>query len=44
MMADLRGGFLLFVCVVFFLGILFLLAAGSIMRPNRWSERSRSAG
>ena len=42
MMADLRGGFILVVSFGFFLGILMVLGLGSIMRPDRWSDRSKA--
>ena len=42
-MGELRGAVLLFVAFVFFLMIIGVLVLGSVMRPGRWSERSRVA-
>jgi hypothetical protein len=39
--AELRGGFLLFVALTFFVIIIAFFAVGMVMRPNRWSERTR---
>ena len=44
MFTDMRGAFFLFVSLVFFLMIVSLLGLGAVMRPVRWSERSRHAG
>ena len=44
MMADLRGGVVLVLSFLFFLGILLVFALGSIMRPDRWSDRSKMTG
>ena len=44
MIAELRATFLLIVSFVFFLLILGMLGLSTIMKPGRWSERSRSAG
>jgi hypothetical protein len=41
MLAEMRGAFFLFVSLVFFLIILGLLGLGTVMRPIRWSERTR---
>jgi hypothetical protein len=43
MLAEMRGAFFLFVSLVFFLIIIGLLALGTVMRPSRWSERTRPA-
>lgn len=44
MIAELRATFLLIVSFVFFFLILGMLGLSTIMKPGRWSERSRSAG
>ena len=44
MFTEVRGAFFLFVSLVFFLIIVGLLGLGAVMRPVRWSERSRHAG
>jgi len=43
MMTDLRGGFILVLTLMFFLGILLVCTLGSIMKPDRWSDRSKLA-
>jgi hypothetical protein len=43
MIAELRGGFLLVVSLVFFMAIIGLFALSAVMRPSRWSERPRPA-
>lgn len=44
MIAELRAGFLLFVSLAFFMIIITFFAIGMVMRPNRWSERTRLNG
>ena len=44
MIADLRGGLVLAVALLFFLCTLALVALSTVMRPDRWCERSRPAG
>ena len=44
MFTEVRGAFFLFLSLVFFLMIVSLLGLGAVMRPARWSERSRHAG
>ena len=43
MFAELRGSFVLMLSLAFFMVILGVLALGMVMRPGRWSERSRHA-
>ncbi len=43
MIADLRGGFVLVVSLLFLLIIIVVFALSTVMRPGRWSERPRSA-
>ena len=43
MVSELRGAFVLFVALMFFLIIIGVLVLGSVMRPGRWSERPRVA-
>ena len=44
MIAELRATFFLVVSFAFFLIIIGVLALSAMMRPGRWSERTRSAG
>ncbi len=44
MIAELRSGCLLFAVLLFFILIVMVIALGSIMKPDRWGERSRLAG
>jgi hypothetical protein len=41
MISELRGAFFLVVSLVFFLAIIALVALGTVMQPDRWSERPR---
>jgi hypothetical protein len=43
MIAELRGGILLFVSLAFFLLIIAIFALSMVMKPDRWSERARLA-
>jgi hypothetical protein len=43
MINELRGTFFLFAAFIFFLLIIGMLVLGSVMRPRRWSERTRIA-
>ena len=42
MLPNLRGAFFLMVMLVFFAGIIAVLAMGTMMKPGRWCERPRS--
>jgi hypothetical protein len=44
MITGLRATFFLVVSFVFFLIIIGVLGLSTIMKPGRWSERTRSAG
>jgi hypothetical protein len=44
MISEVRGAILLFVTFLVFVIIIGLLALGTIMKPQRWSERPRFAG
>ena len=44
MIAELRAGVLLFVSLAFFMMIITFFAISMVMRPNRWSERTRLHG
>jgi hypothetical protein len=41
MIGELRGGLLVVLSLTFFMIIVALFSLGMIMRPDRWSERSR---
>lgn len=41
MIGEFRGGLLLVLSLTFFLIIIVLFSLGMIMKPDRWSERSR---
>lgn len=41
MIAELRAGILLVVSLAFFMIIITFFAVSMVMRPNRWSERTR---
>lgn len=41
MITELRAGFLLFIALVFFFLIIAVIALGSVMKPDRWGERTR---
>lgn len=43
MIAELRGTFFLLLSLVFFVAIIGLLALSTLMKPDRWSERTRPA-
>jgi len=43
MIAEMRAAFFLFLSLLFFVIIIGLLTVGTVMRPARWSERSRHA-
>jgi hypothetical protein len=43
MLSEFKAACVLLTSFLFFLLILGLLALGSVMRPNRWSERTRPA-
>ncbi len=43
MIAELRAGFLLFVSLAFLLMIVAIFTLSMVMRPDRWSERTRLA-
>jgi hypothetical protein len=44
MITELRAGVLLFVSLAFFMIIITFFAISMVMRPNRWSERTRLHG
>jgi hypothetical protein len=44
MIGELRGAFILMLSLAFFLVIVGVLLLGMVMKPGRWSERSRQAG
>jgi hypothetical protein len=43
MIAELRGGILLFASLAFFLIIIANFVLSMVMKPDRWSERARLA-
>lgn len=44
MIAELRAGVILFVSLAFFMIIISFFAISMVMRPHRWSERTRLHG
>jgi len=42
MLPNLRGVFFLMVTLVLFAGIIAVLAVGTVVKPGRWCERSKS--
>ena len=41
MMSEMRGAILLLVALIFFLLVIGVLVLGTLMNPDRWSERPR---
>ncbi len=42
MLPNLRGAFFLMVSLAFFAAIVAVVAMGTVMKPGRWCERSKS--